>query len=360
MKKNIVVFGSTGAIGQTVLDIARFYPHQFKVVGLSGNKNIALLKQQAAEFGVKHICVGQEGLEKLASLEEADIVAMAIPGIAALKPTLSAIQAKKEIALASKEIIVMAGDFILDLAKRNHVTLRPIDSELSAIMQSLTNGDHSEVEKIILTCSGGPFLGKKQQDLTDISPEKATSHPTWTMGKKISVDSATLMNKGFEVIEICRYFSFKPDKVEVVIHPQAILHSGVLYKDGSLINLMSLPDKHLQVQYALMYPKREELSIKKISLADLAILTFSKPDTNTFPCLRYAFDAINIGGTMPAVVAAADESAVNLFLERKIKFLDIPRLIKRTMDSHKIVDSPDIDKIIEVDAWARKEIMYGL
>jgi 1-deoxy-D-xylulose-5-phosphate reductoisomerase len=357
--KKIVVLGATGTIGQTVIDVARFHPDRLKIVGVSGNKNIELLEKIKNEFSVdpKNVVTDEEDIIRIASMKGVDTVVVAITGIAALKPTLEAIKAGNNIALASKEIIVMTGNYIVDQAKKYGVSIVPIDSELSAIMQSLIGSKKDQIEKYILTCSGGPFLGKKWDELADVTPEMAVKHPAWSMGRKISVDSATLMNKGFEVIEICRYFETTPDKVEVVVHPEAIVHSGVMYNDGALINQMGLPDKHLQVQYALFYPERAHLDAKRLSLTERGKLTFYKPDLETFPCLKYAYDAINIGGSMPSVLAAADEVAVNLFLNCKIKFLDIPKLIKSAMDNHKVIQSPTFDDLVQADTWAREYVL---
>lgn len=357
--KKIVVLGSTGSIGTQTLDVIRQFPGEFQVVGLSTLKNRELLKKQAAEFGVKNLLVGQNDLEKLATLPEAETVVVAVVGAAGLKPTMAAIGAGKDIALATKEVMVLAGDLVMRAVKKYGVSLVPIDSEHSAIFQALRAGKKEELEKIILTCSGGPFKGKKKKDLEKVTPEEALGHPTWKMGPKITIDSATLMNKGFEVIEARWLFGVPPEKIEVVVHPQSILHSGVVFQDGSMIGQMGLPDMRLPIQYALFYPRRLPNKLPRLSLAKIGQLTFFLPDLGTFPCLAYTYKALEVGGAMPAVLNAADEVAVNLFLNRKIKFLDIPRIIKKTIDKHHLVKKPNLEQILAADAWARREAGDG-
>lgn len=357
--KRIVILGSTGSIGTQTLDVVRQFPGEFQVVGLSTLKNEELLKNQAAEFKVKNLLVGQEGLEKLAILPEAETVVVAVVGAAGLKPTLAAIEAGKNIALATKEVMVLAGDLVMREVKKHGVSLVPIDSEHSAIFQALRAGEKEEIEKIILTCSGGPFKGKKKKALEKVTPEEALGHPTWKMGPKITIDSATLMNKGFEVIEARWLFAVPAEKIEVVIHPQSIFHSGILFQDGSIIGQMGLPDMRLPIQYALFHPRRLKNNLPRLNWEKVGTLTFFPPDIKTFPCLSYAYEALKIGGTMPVVLNAADEVAVELFLKRKIKFLDIPKIIKKTMEKHRVVKNPELEEILAADFWARKAA-YGV
>lgn len=341
------------------MDVVRNYPKELKVVGLSTFKNRELLQKQAAEFKVKHLGIGEGDLVKLATLPEAEIVVVSVVGAAGLAPTLAAIRAGKNIALATKEVMVLAGDLVMEEVKKHKVRLIPIDSEHSAIFQSLRVGDHGEIEKIILTCSGGPFKEKKRRDLSRVTVDEALGHPTWKMGPKITIDSATLMNKGFEAIEAHWLFDVSLEKIEVVIHPQSILHSGVVFQDGSMIAQMSPPDMRLPIQYSLFYPRRLQNNLPRLSFEKISQLTFFLPDSKTFPCLSFAYEAVKSGGTMPAVLNAADEVAVDLFLDHKIKFLDIPDLIRKTMDRHRLIKKPDLGDIFAADRWARKAA-YGL
>lgn len=359
--KKIVILGSTGSIGTQTLAVVRQHPAEFKVVGLSTFKNKALLEKQAAEFKVRHLGVGEEDLVKLATLPEAEVVVVAVVGAVGLKPTLAAIRHGKKIALATKEVMVLAGDLVMSEAKNHKVEILPIDSEHSAIFQSLRAGESCEVEKIILTCSGGPFLGKKRKDLEKVTVQTALAHPTWKMGPKITIDSATLMNKGLEVIEARWFFGILSENIEVVVHPQSILHSGIYFRDGSFIGQMSMPDMRLPIQYALFHPKRPESGngFTHLFLTKAGKLTFLPPDLETFSCLTYAYEAIKTGGTMPAVLNAANEVAVDLFLKKKINFLEIPKKIKKAMERHKIVEKPDLEEIFQADLWARKEAADG-
>lgn len=358
--KKIVVLGSTGSIGTQTLDVIRSHKDSFKVVGLVANRNIDLLEQQIDEFKPQYSCsVERDGEERAIELireADCDLVVVAISGAAGLNPTIAAIESNKNVALATKEAMVLAGELINELLKKHSgVQLFPIDSEHSAIWQSLRGGKHEEIEKIILTASGGPFRGKKLNDLLSVTVEQALGHPTYKMGKKITIDSSTLMNKGLEVIEARWLFDIPVDKIEVVIHPQSILHSAVQFIDGSVIGQFGLPDMRLPIQYALSYPQRIHNNFPRLSLADIKQLTFEAPDVETFSCLRYAYDAIAVGGTMPSVLNAANEVAVELFINKNIKFLDIPDIIKKTLGKHKAVENPSLEEILDADKWARSE-----
>lgn len=378
--KKILVLGSTGSIGRQTLDVVRNLPGKFKVVGLSCNANITLLKEQIREFnpkfvginseesklrlGDKKIFYGEEGLLELIRKSDCELVVLAIVGAAGLRPAIEAIRAGKNIALATKEVMVLAGKLINEEIKKKNIGLQkkgkpliklfPIDSEHSAIWQSLHCGQHDEIEKIILTCSGGPFRGKSAKELGSITAEDALRHPTWNMGKRITIDSATLMNKALEVIEAKWLFNIEVSQIEVVIHPQSILHSAVMFRDGSVIGQFSLPDMRLPIQYALSYPRRPKNSFPRLSLSQIKSLTFDTPDVKNFPCLQYGFEAAQSGGILPTVINAADEVAVKLFLENKIKFLDIQDIIKRTMGKCKNIKNPTLEDILKTDIQARE------
>ncbi|PIP14835.1 1-deoxy-D-xylulose-5-phosphate reductoisomerase [Candidatus Roizmanbacteria bacterium CG22_combo_CG10-13_8_21_14_all_35_9] len=371
--KKVLILGSTGSIGRQTLEVIRQNKKHFQVVGLVCRSNIDLLKEQIKEFCPSYVGVydkknnlrekniksfyGEKEILKLIKLINCDIVVIAISGAAGLKPALTAIKSNKNIALATKEVMVLAGKLIKkELKKRPKVKLFPIDSEHSAIWQSLRAGNKKEVEKIILTCSGGPFLRKKPKDLETVNFKQALNHPNWKMGNKITIDSATLMNKGLELIEAKWLFDIPVEKIEIVVHPQSILHSAVLFQDGSIIGQFGLPDMKVPIQYALSYPKRLKNNLPRVSFTELKSLSFEKPDLKTFTCLRLAYDAIKIGGTMPTVLNAADEVAVELFLKEKIKFLDIPKIIFQAMNKHKTIKNPGLSEILLVDKLTRKMI----
>jgi 1-deoxy-D-xylulose-5-phosphate reductoisomerase len=381
-KKRIAILGSTGSIGTRTLDVCRHLSDKFAVVALTARNNIGLLAKQVTEFNpkliglmddatrntfiskyphrlnIKNILVGIEGLTEIATDPRVDIVVVATVGAIGLLPTISAIKSNKRIALANKEVLVMAGDIVMPLAKKNRVSIIPIDSEHSAIFQCLSAGKHTEVKKIILTASGGPFRTSRA-DFKKITVKQALSHPTWSMGKKITIDSATLMNKGFEVIEATHLFNIPAIKVEVVIHPESIIHSMVEFIDGSIIAQMSITDMYLPIQFALTYPDRKSNSAPSLNLTQINELTFESPDFKRFPCLRLAFDAIKTGGTMPAVLNAANEIAVAAFLDGKISFSAIPILIERAMESHRLIHNPTLTQILDADIWARAFIALG-
>ena len=372
--KKLSILGSTGSIGTQTLDIVKNNPHEFKVVGLTANKNIELLKNQINEFKPESVAVmdnekadllkedvdinvysGIDGIIKIAALDETDTIVNSLVGSIGVKPTVEAIRNKKNIALANKETLVTAGSIVMEEVKKNDVNLMPIDSEHSAIFQCLNGENINDINKIIITASGGPFRDYTKQQLENVSVNDALNHPTWNMGNKITIDSATLMNKGFEVIEAHWLYGIGYKDIEVVTHPQSIIHSLVEFKDNSTVAQLSLPDMKMPIQYALSYPKRFELNVKKLNLTEVKNLSFEKPNFELFPCLKYAYDAGNIGGTMPAVLNAVNEVAVYAFLDNKIKFLDIPRLIKTMMEKHNVIKNPVLNKILEIDKQIKEE-----
>ncbi|TAN45114.1 MAG: 1-deoxy-D-xylulose-5-phosphate reductoisomerase [Nitrospirae bacterium] len=374
--KRITVLGSTGSIGRSTLDVVSAFPDRFGVFGLTAGNNTGLLLAQIKKFSPKFVAVpekaacellrkelrglqteilcGIEGINTLAGMPEAEVVISAIVGGAGLLPTLSAVKAGKTVGIANKETLVMAGDIVISEAKRSGAVLIPVDSEHSAVFQCLGSYEKRSVRKLVLTASGGPFEGKKKNELEAVTLEDALKHPNWSMGRKITIDSATLMNKGLEVIEAHHLFAFPPDKVDVLIHPQSIIHSMVEFADGTFIAQLSRPDMKAPIAYAMSYPERLDNVITQIGWETLQPLTFRKPDTDTFPCLGLAYDALGEGGTMPAVLNAANEVAVQAFLDRGIGFMEIPAIIKKVMDAHKVKPASDLDGIMEADAWARK------
>lgn len=366
--KHLSILGSTGSIGTQTLDIVKQFPDEFKVVGLTANKNSELLLKQIKEFKPKAVAVmdkgkvddllnfsscqvysGIEGINKVASLSEADTVVNALVGSIGIEPTYNAINHKKNIALANKETLVAAGSVIMGEVKKNNVNLMPIDSEHSAIFQCLNGEDIREVSKITITCSGGPFKNCTKQQLENATVQDALDHPTWNMGGKITVDSATLVNKGFEVIEAHWLYGIEYEKIKVVIHPQSIVHSLVEFVDKSVIAQLGLPDMKIPIQYALSYPKRFSNSQTSLDLAKIKSLNFREPDFEMFPCLKYAYEAGIRGGTLPAVMNAANEAAVYAFLQNEIRFLGIQRLIRKMMNEHKLIENPSLREILEVD-----------
>jgi 1-deoxy-D-xylulose-5-phosphate reductoisomerase len=375
--KNISVMGSTGSIGINALKVIESRPEEYRIVGLAAGRNIDLLLKQILRFqpavaavseGVlatslkeklkgrskTEILSGSEGFGTVASLEEADTVISAISGAAGLVPTYRAVEAGKNIALANKETIVMAGPLILDLAKANDVSILPIDSEHSAIFQALQGHYREDLKRIILTASGGPFRDVPKERLEIITPEEALKHPNWDMGKKISIDSATLMNKGLETIEAKWLFSVDVDQIDIVIHPESIVHSMVEYRDGSIIAQLGVPDMITPISYALSYPRHQETGLPSLRLEEVETLTFQKPDMERFKCLALALKASEMSKSMPAVLNGANEVAVESFLQGKIGFLQIPRVIERTMEMHESFSIDNIEKILEADKWARK------
>ena len=353
--RKIALLGSTGSIGTSTLEVIRHFPEEFEVVGLSAHRNIELLKKQIVKFNPKFVVItdqhsfdsfkkenadlkckllfGWQGLQELCIQEEIDLVVNGLVGAIGLLPSLKALQYKKDLAIANKEALVMAGKLLTELAKKNNAQIFPIDSEHSALKQCLLAGEPKEVKKLILTASGGPFYKKDIKDFDNVTVEEALSHPTWSMGKKITVDSATLMNKGLEVIEAYWLFGVPADRIEVVVHPQSIVHSMVEYTDGSTIAQMSYPDMKLPIQYALFYPRRLPAEYKSLDLGEVGNLSFDKVDKVKFPCLGLAYLALEMGGTAPAVLNAANEVAVQAFLEQRIAFTAIPTVIRQTLDT---------------------------
>lgn len=372
--KRVVILGSTGSIGQNALDVIGRYRDRFRVTGLAAGSNISLLEEQIRNFhpevvavadpeaserlrrrvrGMVEVLSGEEGINLVASYENSDFVLSAMVGFSGLLPTLNAIRAGKTIGLANKETLVVAGEIIIREAKSKGVRILPVDSEHSAIFQCLEGKKREHIRRIILTASGGPFIDKRAEDFKDISPDEALRHPRWKMGKKVTIDSSTLMNKGLEVIEASRLFGLGPDDIEVVIHPESIIHSMVEFIDGSVISLQSVPDMKGPIAYALSYPERLSNILPPLDLTEIGTLSFFKPDLKKFPCLNYAYDALRAGGTMPAVLNASNEVAVESFLEGRIHFDKIPVIINKTMSSHTSKASPELTDIIEADRWAR-------
>ncbi len=370
--KYISILGSTGSIGCQTLDIVREHNDKLKVTALAANSNIELMEKQIREFKpglvsvfnedkarqlkqrIKDLPVrveaGMDGLIACATEPAAETTVTAVVGMIGIRPTIEAIKAGKNIALANKETLVTAGHIIMPLIKKHRVSILPVDSEHSAIFQSLNGEDSKRVAKIILTASGGPFRGKKLSDLSDIRPENALAHPNWAMGKKITIDSATMVNKGLEVMEAAWLFDISIDKIQVVVHPQSIIHSMVEYIDGSVIAQLGIPDMKLPIQYALFYPERDKLDQgQKVDFIKLKQLTFEEPDMETFYGLKLAIEAGKDGGSMPTVYNAANEWAVAAFLDGRISFLDIPRLIEASMKQHNIIKNPSLDEILNTE-----------
>ncbi|MCJ7656245.1 MAG: 1-deoxy-D-xylulose-5-phosphate reductoisomerase [Candidatus Atribacteria bacterium] len=377
MRKKIVILGSTGSIGQQTLEVIRKNSNEFEVVGLSGWENAIFLKEQISLFRPKVAVVkneyiarklkrdldhssdikllwGTEGLIEISTLEEADIIVVAITGIASLIPTFEAVKKGKKIALASKEAMVVAGELLVSEAKLRNAKILPIDSEHSAILQCLNNEQKDCVEKIILTASGGALYDFTETALKNVSIEDALNHPTWKMGKKVTIDSATLMNKGLEVIEAKWFFNIPINKIEIVIHPQSYIHSMVQFVDGTILAQISEHDMKIPIQYALFYPNRTINNFSRLNLTKVGQLTFKKPNFKKFPCIKLAYQALEIGGTMPAVLNGANEIAVNAFLNSQISFSAIPLIIQYTMNEHKPKHSPNISDILDADYWARE------
>ena len=361
--KRIAIFGSTGSIGQQVLDVVRALPDELEVVALTGNRNLKLLKRQIQEFQPKLLCPsvtpdvghgGQLSAEDIASHPEVDLVVVATVGKAGLSPTLAALHAGKTVALASKEVLVMAGEIAIHEASLHQSRILPVDGEHSAIWQCL-QGEEAKPHRLLLTASGGPFYHYSQADLAEATPEQALRHPVWKMGRKITIDSATLMNKGLEVIEAHWLFSFPFDSIEILIHPQSIVHSMVEFADGSLKAQLSCPDMRLPIQYALSYPQRwPNPELSRIDWTKINSLTFEPVDYDRFPCLRLAIDAGKSGGTYPAVLCAADEVAVELFLSRRIRFTGIAEIVQETLEQHRNISTPSLEDILAADNWARE------
>lgn len=378
--KKIAILGSTGSIGTQTLEIVR-NNRDLQVVALAAGSNFLKMEEQVREFSPKlavmwnrkaaeelrgrikdtgtRVLEGMDGLLEIAVMEEMEVLVAAIVGMIGIRPTIAAIEAKKTIALANKETLVTAGHIIMPLAERMKAPILPVDSEHSAIFQSMQGEPKERVSKILLTASGGPFRGRKREELSDITVEDALKHPNWAMGKKITVDSSTLVNKGLEVIEAKWLFGVEPEKIEVVVHPQSIIHSMVEYADGGIMAQLGMPDMKLPIQYALFYPDRRPMDGRRVDFFELSSITFERPDMETFRGLKMAYEAIAAGGSMPTVYNAANEKAVALFLERKIKFLEIYDLIQQAMENHKVIAAPSIEEILETEAAAYEFIDAG-
>lgn len=378
--KKLSILGSTGSIGTQALEVCREFPDEYKVIALSCNNNINLMLNQIIEFKPRfavcykeenyrilkseidtrgidiELLVGLEGLKQIASLSEIDIVVSSLVGNIGLEPTIEGIKAGKIIALANKEVLVTSGKLITDLVKQYGAKLLPVDSEHSAIFQCIQGNKHSAVDKLILTASGGPFRTFSKDDISKATVAKALKHPNWSMGKKITIDSATLMNKGLEVIEAKWLFDVDLKDIDVVVHPESIIHSMVEFVDSSVIAQMGLPDMKLPILYSFTYPDRVKTDYERLNLAKIGSLTFEEPDTERFPCLGLAYEALRVGGTMSTVLNAANEELVNLFINEKIGFYDISNEIEKAMGRHNNIMSPTIDDILNVDKLTREDI----
>ncbi len=368
--KRILILGSTGSIGTQTIDVVGAHPDRLQIVGLAAGSNAAALSQQAAELGVgmlaladeraaaeldgARIFAGTQGICDLVSACEPDLVVGAISGSAGLRPLLTALEAGVDCALANKEPLVVAGQIVTDAARKSGAQLLPVDSELSAMFQCLRGERTDEVERILLTASGGPFSKLSAEELARVTPEQALAHPTWRMGRKVTIDSATLANKGFEVFETLWMFGVDARQIEVVIHHQSIIHSLMEFQDSSIIAQVGLPDMRVAIQFALMYPDRVANDLPRLSLAEAGTLTFAKPDTNRFPCLRLAMESARAGATYPATLNGADEAAVAAFLAGEIGFMRIPELIEQALSEHEPGDATTLEEVERADAWARQ------
>ncbi len=376
MQKKLVILGSTGSIGLNTCEVVRSLREQFEIVGLAARSDLEEMLRQIEEFRPRLVALeddesaerlrrsappttevlrGPAGLREVAALEEADLVVCAVVGAAGLMPVVEALRQGKDVALATKEVLVTAGGIVTRLARGKGCLLLPIDSEHSAVHQCLRGEDVSKVRRLVLTASGGPFFGDPERDLSDVTPEQALRHPRWEMGNKITVDSATLMNKALEVIEAKWLFGIGLDRIDVVIHPQSIIHSMVEFVDGAIMAQMGEPDMKMPIQYALTYPERVSREIARFSFLENNRLSFSAADAERFPCLRLGREAAARGGTMPTVLNAANEVAVQKFLDQEIRFTDIPRWIENAMKEHNPVSDPTIEDILEADARVRRE-----
>lgn len=376
--KNIAVLGSTGSIGTQTLDIVRNNTDELKIKVLAAGSNVELIEKQIREFkpeiavlynadkanelkikiadtGVK-VLSGMDGMIEAATFDDVDTVVTSMVGMIGIKPTIAAIKAGKNIALANKETLVTAGHIIMPLIKEHKVSLLPVDSEHSAIFQSMNGENRKRISKILLTASGGPFRGKSYEELKNVTLEDALKHPNWAMGQKITVDSATLVNKGLEVMEAAWLFDVDVSMIQVVVHPQSVIHSMVEYEDTAVIAQLGCPDMRLPIQYALFYPDRRFLDAKKLDFFEMKSLTFEKPDMDTFKGLKFAMDAAEFGGSMPTVFNASNEEAVAMFLNKKIGFLDIYRIIEESMNRHTVISNPDIDTVLSVERDTREFI----
>ncbi len=370
--KKIVLLGSTGSIGTQTLEVVSAYSDRLSVVALAAGSNVERMEQQIREYKPSYavmwteeaakqlrekvkdtdvkVLAGMEGLLEISSLPEADVVVTAIVGMIGIRPTIAAIKAGKDIALANKETLVTAGHIIMPLAKEHGVSILPVDSEHSAIFQSLNGEPKDKISHILLTASGGPFRGWTKEQMANVQVEDALKHPNWAMGRKITIDSATMVNKGLEVIEAGWIFDVSPEQIKVVVQPQSIIHSMVEYVDGAVMAQLGVPDMKLPIQYALFYPDRLPMQDNKVDFFALKSITFEEPDPEVFTGLKLAYEAFRTGGSMPTVFNAANEKAVSLFLDRKIRFLEIPELIGASMEQHKVIANPTVEQILETEA----------
>ncbi len=377
MVRGILILGSTGSIGRQALEVVAHFPEKLKVIGLSARENIELLETQARKFQPEAVAVQDEakakilstrlrdtsirvlsaaaGIEELARWPGAEMALVALVGFSGLLPTLAALDSGKTIALANKEALVVGGERVMAEAARQGCAIIPVDSEHSAIFQCLQAGKRAEVKRIVLTASGGPFFGWTREELAQVQPSQALKHPNWEMGAKITIDSATLLNKGFEVIEAHWLFSMAYTQIDVVIHPQSIVHSMVEFVDGAVMAQMGLPSMLHPIQYAFSFPDRWEGSWEALDYPRIPAFHFAEPDRAAFPCLQLAYEAGRRGGTMPAVLNAANEIAVSLFLQGRLRFLDIPVLLEQVMEQHHVVSHPSLEEIMRTDHWAREE-----
>lgn len=375
--KEIVILGSTGSIGTQTLDIVDAN-EDLSVVALAAASNIILLEEQIRKYHPKAVAVwnedkaeqlrenikdlnikvfaGMDGLLALVSMEEADIVVTAVVGMIGIRPTIAAIEAGKDIALANKETLVTAGHIIMPLARKKGVSILPVDSEHSAIFQALHGENRSELSKILLTASGGPFRGRKREELLDVTVEDALKHPNWSMGRKITIDSATMVNKGLEVIEAKWLFGVDVDQIQVVVQPQSVIHSMIELKDGAVMAQLGTPDMRLPIQYALFYPERRYLRGDRLDFTAIKSLSFDVPDLEVFEGLKMAYEAGRVGGSLPTVLNAANEKAVSLFLDKKIKFLDIAKIIRECMEEHKVIQNPSLSEILDIEQGVYEKI----
>ena len=377
MVRGLTILGSTGSIGKQALQVIDMFPERFQVIGLSARENIVELEKQARIYQPEAVAVyngkkaeklasslqdtkvqvlsGPAGIEQLAIWPGSEMVLVALVGFSGLLPTMAALRSGKHIALANKEALVVGGELVMSEAAKQDRSIIPVDSEHSAIFQCLQAGKKEEVHRVILTASGGPFLGWPRERLSSVTPSQALKHPNWDMGAKITIDSSTLMNKGFEVIEAHWLFNLRYEQIDVVVHPESIVHSMVEYVDGSVIAQMGRPSMLHPIQYAFSFPQRWESAHKNLDLTEVGTLHFTQPDSLVFPCLDLAYDAGKAGGTMPAVLNAANEIAVCNFLKEQLTFMNIPDLLQRVMERHRVISRPNLEDIVCADHWARKE-----
>ncbi|MEI6564020.1 MAG: 1-deoxy-D-xylulose-5-phosphate reductoisomerase [bacterium] len=376
MKKKIVILGSTGSIGENAIRVATALPDRLKIIGIASRTSVSRLLEQAAEFKIKHVAIadpemaaatrqngprgirlysGADGVEELASLPEADLVLCAMVGMAGLKPVLAALQQGTDVAIATKEVLVSAGQMVMDCAKKNNANLIPVDSEHSAIFQCLEGRPSASIRRLILTASGGPFASRHDVDFDTVTAAQALVHPRWNMGPKVTVDSATLMNKGLEIMEAHWLFGIPYDRIDVVIHPESIIHSMVEFVDGSVLAQLSPPDMRYAIQHALTWPNREDGGLPRLDFASLGALHFEAPDLTRFPCLGLARKAAITGGTLPCVLNAANEIAVQEFLDGAIPFSGIWHTVEAVMNRHKVIAKPTLEQINKADHWSRQD-----